>query len=385
MPIKKIDVPVSIVRGGTSKGVFILKNKLPTDPVLRDKILLAIFGSPDLRQIDGIGGADPLTSKLAIIGPSTHPDADVDYIFGQVSITAPFIDYAGNCGNISSAVGIFAIDHGMVNITEPVTTVRVHMVNTGRLLTAYIPVEDGEPCVDGDYAIDGVPGFGAKIDIDWADCGGETTGKILPTGAVVEHIDVQDKSYEVSIVDAGNVTVFIKAEKLGLTGTERPAEIESDKKLMGLIEEIRGKAACRAGLLEDWRQSSELCPYAPFFSIISAPQSHQTFNDKNIKAEDIDVVSRLLFMQRLHKTHPVTGTVALGCAARIPGTVVHQHLAKISHDTDELRIGHPSGVIKITNAVDDSDGEYKLKKCMVSRTARIIMDGIVYVRESQIS
>lgn len=383
MPSKMISVPVSIVRGGTSKGIFILKNKLPTDVVLRDKIILAIFGSPDLRQVDGIGGADPLTSKLAIIGPSTRPDADVDYIFGQVSITAPFIDYAGNCGNISSAVGSFAIDRGMVKITEPITAVRIHMVNTGRLLTAYIPVEDGEPCVDGDYAIDGVPGFGAKIDIDWADCGGETTGKILPTGSVAEHIEAQGKNYNVSIVDAGNVTVFINAEALGLTGAETPTEIETDKELMALIEEIRGKAACRAGLLEDWKQSTVSCPYAPFFSIISASQTHQTFNGKNIKTEDIDVVSRLLFMQQVHKAHPVTGTVALGCAARIPGTIVHQRLASVAHNADELHIGHPSGIIQIASDVD-CDGEYKLTKSMISRTARIIMDGNVYIRDSQL-
>jgi 2-methylaconitate cis-trans-isomerase PrpF len=173
----------SIVRGGTSKGVFIMKNELPSDPAMRDKVLLAVFGSPDIRQIDGLGGADVLTSKLAIIGPPSRPDADVDYTFGQVSFEAPMVDYNGNCGNISSAVGPFAIDEGLVAATEPVTTVRIHLTNSGHILTALVPVENGKAAVRGDCAIDGVPGSGAKITLDWSQVTGTVSGgKLLPTG-----------------------------------------------------------------------------------------------------------------------------------------------------------------------------------------------------------
>lgn len=179
----------AIVRGGTSKGVFIMRNELPADPALRDKAILAIYGSPDLRQIDGLGGADTLTSKLAIIGPPTREGADVDCTFGQVSITDPFVDYGGNCGNISSAVGPFAIDMGLVEPVEPVTTVRIHMTNTGRILTAQVPVRNGKAAVEGDFAIDGVPGTGARITLDWSDVVGGITGRLLPTGSPKDVIE----------------------------------------------------------------------------------------------------------------------------------------------------------------------------------------------------
>ena len=179
----------AIVRGGTSKGVFIMRNELPADPALRDKAILAIYGSPDLRQIDGLGGADTLTSKLAIIGPPTREGADVDYTFGQVSITDPFVDYGGNCGNISSAVGPFAIDMGLVEPVEPVTTVRIHMTNTGSILAAQVPVRNGKAAVEGDFAIDGVPGTGARITLDWSDVVGGITGRLLPTGSPKDVIE----------------------------------------------------------------------------------------------------------------------------------------------------------------------------------------------------
>ena len=261
----------AIVRGGTSKGVFIMRNELPADPALRDKAILAIYGSPDLRQIDGLGGADTLTSKLAIIGPPTREGADVDYTFGQVSITDPFVDYGGNCGNISSAVGPFAIDMGLVEPVEPVTTVRIHMTNTGRILTAQVPVRNGKAAVEGDFAIDGVPGTGARITLDWSDVVGGITGRLLPTGSPKDVIEAGGKSYTVSVVDAGNVVVFIRAEELGLTGTETPAQIDGDSALMDRIEEIRGKVCEKIGLVEHWEDAKRLTPYQPFFAMVSPP------------------------------------------------------------------------------------------------------------------
>ncbi len=210
----------AIVRGGTSKGVFIMANEYPKDPAKRDAAILAVYGSPDVRQIDGLGGADVLTSKHAIISPSSRPDADVDYTFCQVSFDTAFVDYRGNCGNISSGVGPFAIDEGLVAPVEPITTVRINMTNSQRILVAEVPVKDGKAMVDGDFAIDGVPGTGAKIAMDWSDVVGGITGKLLPTGNAKDTIEVDGIKYTVSIVDAGNPVVFVNAASLRMTGTE---------------------------------------------------------------------------------------------------------------------------------------------------------------------
>ena len=371
----------ALVRGGTSKGVFIMKNELPADPVLRDKTILAIYGSPDLRQIDGLGGADTLTSKLAIIGPSTKEGADVDYTFGQVSITDPFVDYGGNCGNISSAVGPFAIDMGLVEPVEPVTTVRIHMTNTGRILTAQVPVRGGKAAVTGDFAIDGVPGTGARITLDWSDAVGGITGRLLPTGSPRDSIQAGGKEYCVSVVDAGNVVVFIRAEELGLTGTETPAQIDGDQAPMDRIAEIRGKVSQKIGLVERWEDAKKLTPYQPFFAMVSPPSSHTCFNGVQVEADQVDVVSRLTFMLKMHKAYPVTGTVATGAVARVKDSVVWDLLSEQAREEEVLRIGHPSGIIPIEALADSGEGRTQIKKLGVYRTARMIMEGQVYVRK----
>lgn len=372
----------SIMRGGTSKGVFLLESDLPKNQELRDKIILQIYGSPDLRQIDGLGGADTLTSKVAIIGPSTREDADVDYTFGQVSITDAFIDYGGNCGNISSAVGPFAIDHGMVAAVEPVTEVRIHMTNTGRILTAQVPVADGRARVEGGFAIDGVPGTGAKIVMDWSDAVGGITGKLLPTGHVKDTVEAGGKQYTVSIVDAGNTVVFINAADLGITGVETPVQMDENRLLMDLIEEIRGKACQMIGLVSDWKEAKRVTPYQPFFAMVSRPSAHRCFNGVQLEAGDVDVVSRLTFMLKMHKAYPITGTVATGAASRIPGSVVWDMLDEEARKSGILRIGHPSGMIPIEAAAEEEDGKTAVKKLGTLRTARKILDGYVYVRKS---
>lgn len=217
-----IRIPTVIMRGGTSKAIFLKKNDLPTDQKLRDKIILAIFGSPDVRQIDGLGGADPLTSKLAIIGPSTRPDADVEYTFAQVSFTDAYVDYSGNCGNISSAVAPFAIDESIVAATEPVTRVRIYNTNTGKMLYSDVQVKDGKARVTGDCKIDGVPGTGAEILMDFASTAGAATGKLLPTGNVTDFIETSHGKLEVSMVDCANPCVFVRAKDIGMKGTESP-------------------------------------------------------------------------------------------------------------------------------------------------------------------
>ena len=372
----------AIVRGGTSKGVFIMKNEYPEDPAKRDAVILAVYGSPDVRQIDGLGGADVLTSKHAIISPSTRPDADVDYTFGQVSFETAFVDYSGNCGNISSAVGPFAIDEGLVAPVEPITTVRIHMTNSDRILIAEVPVKDGKAMVDGDYAIDGVPGTGAKIAMDWSDVVGGITGKLLPTGNAKDTIEVDGIKYTVSIVDAGNPVVFINAASLEMKGTESPYEIESNKPLMETIEKIRGHATVMCGMVDKPENAKTKSPYIPFFYIISPPADYRTVSGTTVKAGHIDLVARALLMRKVHKAIQVSGSLCTGAAARVPGTIVGDVLRETARTRSTINIGHPSGTFPVEAEAETIDGQVKIKRLRVFRTARRIMDGYVYVRKS---
>lgn len=372
----------AIVRGGTSKGVFIMKNELPKDPAKRDAVIRAIYGSPDVRQIDGLGGADVLTSKLAIISPPSRPDADVDYTFGQVSFETDFVDYGGNCGNISAAVGPFAIDEGLVEPVEPVTTVRIHLTNSKNILVAEVPVKNGKAMVEGDFAIDGCPGTGAKVTLDWSDVTGGVTGKLLPTGNAKDVIEVDGVKYTVSIVDAGNPLVFIHAADLNMQGTESPAEIEANKPLMETIEKIRGQATVMCGMVDKPEEARTKSPYAPFFAIVSPPADYKAISGKTVKAGEVDIVSRLLFMLKMHKAYPVTGTVATGAAVRVPGSVAWEVLREAARSRVTVNIGHPGGVIPVEAESQIVDGRVKVTRLGVYRTARRIMDGYVYVRKS---
>jgi len=395
----------AIVRGGTSKGVFIIMNEYPNDPAKRDAVILAVYGSPDVRQIDGLGGADVLTSKHAIISRSSRPDADVDYTFAQVSFESAFVDYGGNCGNISSAVGPFAIDEGLVEAVEPFTTVRIRMTNSDRILIAEVPVKGGKAMVDGDFAIDGVPGTGAKIAMDWSDVVGSITGKLLPTGKAKDTIEVDDVvggitgklmptgnpkdtietdgiKYTVSIVDAGNPVVFVHAASLNMKGTESPNEIESNKPLMETIEKIRGRAAVMCGMVEKPEDAKTISPYVPFFFIVSPPADYKTINGTTVKAKNIDLVARGLFMLKAHKAIQVSGSLCTGAAARVPGTIVGDVLRETARTRSTINIGHPSGTFPVEAEAETVDGLVKIKRLRVFRTARRIMDGYVYVRKS---
>jgi 2-methylaconitate cis-trans-isomerase PrpF len=376
----------TIMRGGTSKGIYIHKNELPSDPLLRNKVIQAIFGSPDARQIDGLGGADPLTSKLAIVAPSDRPDADVEYTFAQVGIEQNIVDYGGNCGNISSGVGPFAIDEGMVEAISPVTRVRIWQTNTKKLLVAEVPVSKGKSCVEGDCRIDGVPGSGAKISMDFSDTVGSTTGKLLPTGNVVDVLTTKDGSYSVSIVDAAIPVVFISAESLSLQGTESAKEIDAQPKLLERIESIRSEAAVKIGMAESPEGATAKSPYSPFIAIVSPPADYKAAGGEDVGKDDVDVVSRLLFMQKMHKTYPGTGSIATGAAARIKGSVVNCMLNRnMDPNNNVIRIGHPAGVMSVESEVQNETPVVTFKKLAFYRTARKIMDGVVYVRKTLFS
>lgn len=379
----QIKIRCAVVRGGTSKGIFLHENDLPADQTARDKTILKIFGSPDIRQIDGLAGAEPLTSKLAIIAPSSHPDCDVDYTFGQVSINKPQIDYSGNCGNISSAVGSFAIDDGLVKAVEPITKVKIYNTNTKKILIAEVPVKEGKARVTGGYKIDGVPGTGAKIMMDFAGTAGSATGKMLPTGNAVDFMKIDGVGeIAVSMVDVSNPMVFVGAADLDLTGIETPAQIDGDKRILGILESIRAKSAVMMGIARTEQEASENSPAFPMVAFVAPPQDYEDFTTgKVIRAEDVDFVSRLMFMQVMHKTYAGTGTTCTGAAAKIPGTVVNT----VSQSRSSLvRIGHPAGIIEIEVETEKTNGQVHLKRAAFGRTARRIMDGYVYVPKETI-
>ncbi len=385
MNSESIALKCSIARGGTSKAIFIMENELPKDPVTREKILLALFGSPDIRQIDGLGGADLLTSKLAIIGPPSRPDADVDYTFGQVSLTESFVEFNSICGNISSAVGPFAIDNGLVRPVEPYTTVRIHLTNIGKIMVAKVPVVKGKAAVEGDFAIDGVPGTGAKIALDWSEVVGSKTGKLLPTGNAQDILELDGRQYHASIVDAGSISVFVPAEELGMTGTETPQEIEANKELCALLEGVRGKACELLGFVTDWKNSLKETPYLPFLCPVAKPADYTCFTGKKVLAGEIDFVSKVYNMGLVNKTYAGSGAACTGAAARIKGGVLWNLLSEEAKTRPVLLIGHGAGKMPVEAIVEyGENGEAAIKTINVFRTARILMDGCAYVKASRI-
>ena len=311
----------TIMRGGTSKGIFLMEKDLPRDSGLRDRIILAVFGSPDLRQIDGLGGADSLTSKLAIISPAKEQGRDIHYTFGAVGIDQSFVDYSANCGNISSAVGPFAIDQGLVKAEEPFTVVRIFNTNTQKMIFARVPVKKGKVVSDGDYVIDGVPGTGARIDLSFFDPGGATTGRLLPTGNVVDEV-LLDSGEKVllTIVDAGNPTAFFLAKDLGLGGQSFRMSLIRANKNRTRMEAIRKRVAELMGI--------SLNPSIPKVAFIAPPQTHKTLTLAEIQKEEIDFIARAMAMGKMHKVFPVTGGIPAAIAAVLPGSVVYEIAGK---------------------------------------------------------
>jgi len=387
-------VPVRcvIMRGGTSKAVFLKESDLPADEAARDRLILRIFGSPDKRQIDGLGGADPLTSKLAIIGPtrSTEPRAagsHLTYTFGQVGIDTDDIDYLSLCGNITSAVGAFAVHENMVEPVEPLTTVKIYNTNLQRILTVEVPVAGRRPREAGDYAVPGVPGTGAPILVDFSATAGAATGALLPTGNPVDRLDVPGVgTIEASLVDIGNAHVFVRARDVGLTGTETAAEIDADRGLAERLEAIRGVAAARMNMIADATQSRRDSPATPILGMVSPPADyHNALAGTTVRGADTDLVSRLMFMQQMHKTYAGTSTVCTGVASRLPGTLVHEVARTPAADSIECRIGHPGGVITTEVQVRLQGNDYVVERATLGRTARRILEGSVFVPESVLS
>lgn len=368
--------PCVYMRGGTSKAVFFHEKDLPEDKSLWDDIFLKVMGTPDVKQIDGMGGTVSSTSKIAIIAPSNKPGVDEEYTFRQVDIVIPRVDGSANCGNISSAVGPFAIDEGLVPAVEPITVVRVLNTNTNKIIEEHVRVEDGHAMVHGNEVIQGVPGTGSRIDMYFEDPAGSKTGKLFPTGQKKEVFDVPGYGpAEVTVLDCSNPMVFIKASDLGIKGSEL-TELNQNKDVMEHIERIRGIAAVKCGFVEEWEDARTKSTSAPKVSIVSAPQDYINMDGNEVKADTMDLCCRAISVGALHKAYPMTVAVGTGAAARIPGTIVNE-IVKPAPDQDIIRLGHASGVTE----VDVKMGGEKVIKGGVTRTARRIMDGWVYVRD----
>lgn len=361
-----------IMRGGTSKGVFLKAEEMPSSEEQREKLILSVFGSPDKRQIDGLGGADYLTSKCAIMGLPTRPDADIDYTFAQVMIPKATVAFDLNCGNISAAAALYAVEEGFVQLTEPKTTVRVHNTNTGRILSIAVPIKEGEPAVEGDFSIDGVPGSGAEVELDFSDTAGACSGALLPTGAATNTIRLQgmDHDVQVSVVDVGNACVFVRARDIGLTGTELPGDFPDS--LYDLMEDLRMQSAKLSGLSSD---------SLPLQVIVSEPRSYTSFvPGRSVDESEIDVVARLFLERMAHKAYAGTGGCCIAVAAKITGTVVNDVARKRNSKT--VNIGHPSGVLPIGTDVHQDGSNWTVRQATFSRTARRLMEGSAYVKSS---
>ncbi len=375
--VKESSIPCTVMRGGTSKALFFLASDVPADVQQRTDFLLRAFGSPDIRQVDGMGGADPLTSKTAIIRASNMPGVDVEYTFGQVSITEPFVDMAGNCGNISSAVGPFAIDKGLVPAVDPLTTVRIFNTNTRKMIVAKVPVREGRVVTQGTYQINGVPGTGAEIKLHFVDPGGAITGKLLPTGNVVDKIKMESgQSVDVSIVDAGNLAGFIRSEQVGLRGDELPAEIESRADILATLEEIRAKISERLGMCNNWKESYQRYRTNPKIAFVSAPAAFRSLQGQQIPADSSDLMARVMAMGRMHKAFAITAAIPTAAASKIPGSVV-QALCRPSSST--VRIAHPSGIMSVGITTSGEKENFRLLEVIVGRTARKLMEGRVFL------
>jgi 2-methylaconitate cis-trans-isomerase PrpF len=375
------------MRGGTSKAVFFHKNHLPRDPKIRDRIILAAYGSPDpnRRQMDGMGGSLSTNSKVAIISRSPDPDYDVVYNFGQVSIDRPMIDYKGNCGNISAAVGPFAIDEGLVDAVEPVTKVRIYQKNTKKLITAEVPVRDGRHDEEGDYAIHGVPGAGAKITLRFSDPGGAVTGQLFPTGNPMDSLEAPGVGrVNLTIIDAGNPWVLVPAREIGLIGTEVD-EIDNSEMIRTKLETIRSMAAVLIGLATSPEEASRRSQSVHKIAVLAAPQQYQTIDGKTIKTDEIDLVARVMSMGTLHKALAVSCAITAAGAAAVEGTVIRHLIHSPDANPNIFRLGHPSGIFEVGAKVQKDGKGYQYIEASFGRTARRLMEGYILVPERHFS
>jgi len=370
-------IPAIFMRGGSSKGVFFHARDLPADRVAQDAIFLAVLGSPDPygRQLDGMGGGISSLSKAVIIGPPTHPDADVDYLFAQVAVDKPIVDWSSNCGNLSSAVGPFAVDEGLVRVADGEALLRIHQVNTKRIIHARFPVQGGKAVTAGDFTMAGVAGRGARIRLDFLAPGGGATGHLLPTGKPKDTLQHEGRAYAASLIDAANACVFLDAHELGLTGTESPDAIEADPARMALLDALRRQAGVMMGLAT----TPEAVGLAlPKIAVVAPPAAYGALDGASFTADSHDIAVRMISMERAHRAVPLTGAMCLGVASRIPGSVPHRLAGKPAR-ADETRVANPSGILSVGAEVREGAAGWFAESAVVYRSARRLMQGAVAV------
>ena len=370
-------IPAIFMRGGSSKGVFFHARDLPADRAARDAIFLAVLGSPDPygRQLDGMGGGISSLSKAVIIGPPTHPDADVDYLFAQVAVDKPIVDWSSNCGNLSSAVGPFAVDEGLVRVADGEALVRIHQVNTKRIIHARFPVRGGKAVTAGDFTMAGVAGSGARIRLDFLAPGGSATGRLLPTGNAQDTLHHEGRAYAVSLIDAANACVFLDARDLEMTGTESPDAIEADPARMALLDALWRKAGVMMGLAAT---PEKVGLALPKIAVVAPPAAYHALDGAAFAPDTHDIAVRMISMERAHRAVPLTGAMCLGVASRITGSVPHQ-LAGPPARADETRVANPSGILSVGAEVRQGSAGWHAESAVVYRSARRLMQGAVAV------
>ncbi|WP_460357008.1 MULTISPECIES: 2-methylaconitate cis-trans isomerase PrpF [unclassified Pseudomonas] len=386
----QIKIPATYMRGGTSKGVFFSLKDLPEAAQIpgpaRDALLLRVIGSPDPydKQIDGMGGATSSTSKTVILSKSSKADHDVDYLFGQVSIDKPFVDWSGNCGNLSAAVGSFAISNGLVEASRiphnGVAVVRVWQANIGKTIIAHVPISNGEVQETGDFELDGVTFPAAEVQVEFMDPAAEEEGgggSMFPTGNLIDQLEVPGVgTFQATMINAGIPTIFVNAADIGYTGTELQSAINSDPKALQMFETIRAYGALRMGLISSLDEAAKR-QHTPKVAFVAKPADYIASSGKAIAAADIDLLVRALSMGKLHHAMMGTAAVAIGTAAAITGTLVN--LAAGGVERTAVRFGHPSGTLRVGAEASLENGEWVVKKAIMSRSARVLMEGYVRI------
>ena len=387
--MKQLRIPAVYMRGGTSKGVFFLAHDLPTDAAARDRILLRVIGSPDRygKHTDGMGGATSSTSKVVILSKSEREGCDVDYRFGQVAIDAPVIDWSGNCGNLSAAVGPCALGMGLVEgPADGVATVNIWQANIGKKIVNHVPMRDGEVVELGTFELDGVAFPAAEVRVEFLDPAADEEGEgaggaMFPSGNRIDLLDVPGVGrIEATLINAGNPTIFVDAVRLGLTGTELQGDINGDKAMLQRAEAVRALGAVAMGLVATPEEATARRPHTPKLAFVAKPAPYTASDGKRVEADSIDLLARIFSMGVLHHAMTGTGAVAIAAAAAIPGTVVSR-VAPAGGD-GRVRFGHPSGTLSVGAEAREQDGQWTVSKVMMSRSARRLMDGWVRVPDA---
>ena len=386
----QVRIPATYMRGGTSKGVFFSLQDLPEAARVpgpaRDALLLRVIGSPDPyeKQIDGMGGATSSTSKTVILSKSSRADHDVDYLFGQVSIDKPFVDWSGNCGNLSAAVGSFAISSGLVEAARiphnGVAVVRIWQANIGKTIIAHVPITDGAVQETGDFELDGVTFPAAEVQLEFLDPAADEEGgggSMFPTGNLVDDLEVPGVgTFKATLINAGIPTIFINARDVGYTGTELQGAINGDPKALAMFETIRAHGALRMGLIKHLDEAAQR-QHTPKVAFVAPPADYVSSSGKAVAAGDVDLLVRALSMGKLHHAMMGTAAVAIGTAAAISGTLVN--LAAGGTERSAVRFGHPSGTLRVGAEASQVNGEWTVTKAIMSRSARVLMEGFVRV------